>query len=152
VLKNIDPRLNPDLLHALAQMGHGDMIVVGDANYPAATTAEYTTYGTVLRMDHISAAEAVEAILSVMPLDDTVDDFACRMQIDGDPERLPPVQAEVQNAIDAAEGRERPMLGVERHDFYDRAKSAFAVVLIGERRFFGSFLFRKGVIAPPAAM
>jgi L-fucose mutarotase len=54
----------------------------------------------------------------------------------------------VQKAIDRAEGRKRTMIGIERFDFYDRARDAYAVIQTGERRFYGCFLFRKGVIGP----
>jgi L-fucose mutarotase len=70
------------------------------------------------------------------------------MEIVGDPDTVPPVQAEVQAQIDRAEGRSRPMIGIERFDFYDRARQAYAVIQTGERRFYGCFILRKGVIAP----
>ena len=122
--------------------------MIADTNFPSDSIARRTALGTLLRMDNLTAAEAVQAVLSVLPLDTFVDDFAGRMQVVGDPDRLEPVQAEVQAAIDAAEGRPRPMIGIERFDFYDRARTAYAVIQTGERRFYGCFLFRKGVIAP----
>lgn len=148
MLKGLDNRLNAEVLHALRAMGHGDAIVIADTNFPSDSIARRTALGTLLRMDNLTAAEAVQAVLSVLPLDTFVDDFAGRMQVVGDPDRLEPVQAEVQAAIDAAEGRPRPMIGIERFDFYDRARTAYAVIQTGERRFYGCFLFRKGVIAP----
>jgi L-fucose mutarotase len=99
-------------------------------------------------MDTVTAAEAAEAVLSVLPLDTFVEDFAGRMQVVGDPDRIEPVQTEVQVQIDRAEGRPRPMVGIERFDFYNRARRAYAVIQTGERRFYGCFIFRKGVIAP----
>lgn len=99
-------------------------------------------------MDNLTSAQAAQAVLSVLPLDTFVDDFAGRMQIVGAPDEVPPVQTEVQAAIDAAEGTPRPMVSVERFVFYDLAKSAYAVIQTGERRFYGCFMFRKGVIPP----
>jgi L-fucose mutarotase len=99
-------------------------------------------------MDNITAAEAARAVLSVLPLDTFVDDFAARMQIVGSPDELPPVQQEVQAEIDRAEGQHRPMVSVERFDFYDLARESYAVIQTGERRFYGCFYFRKGVIGP----
>ena len=64
--------------------------------------------------------------------------------------RSPPVQAEVQAEIDFAEGRPRPMIGIERFAFYDMARQAYAVIQTGERRFYGCFMLRKGVIPPDA--
>ncbi len=150
MLKGLDPRLNAEVLYALRAMGHGDVLIVADTNFPADAISRETVYGELLRMENLSAAEAVEAILSVYPLDTFVDDFAGRMEIVGDAETLPPVQLEVQAAIDAAEGRSRPMVSVERFDFYDLARDSYAVIQTGERRFYGCFMLRKGVIPPDA--
>ena len=150
MLKGLDNRLNADVLYALRAMGHGDTLVISDTNFPADSIARETVLGSLLRMENLTCAQAVEAVLSVLPLDTFVDDFAARMEVVGDPTRVEPVQAEVQIAIDAAEGRPRPMISIERFEFYDRAKQAYAVIQTGERRFYGCFIFRKGVIAPDA--
>ena len=150
MLKGLDNRLNADVLYALRAMGHGDTLVISDTNFPADSIARETVLGSLLRMENLTCAQAVEAVLSVLPLDTFVDDFAGRMEMVGDPDRIEPVQAEVQLAIDKAEGRPRPMISIERFDFYDRAKQAYAVIQTGERRFYGCFIFRKGVIAPDA--
>ncbi len=148
MLKGIDPRLNAEVLFALRAMGHGDALVVVDTNFPANSIARRNGCGKLLRMDNLTAAEAVGAILSVMPLDTFVDDFAGRMEVVGEPDTIPQVQAEVQAVIDAAEGRSRPMIGIERFEFYDRARGCYAVIQTGERRFYGCFMLRKGVIPP----
>lgn len=148
MLKGIDPRLNADVLYALRAMGHGDYLIVSDTNFPADSIARQTVLGELLRMDNLTAGEAVEAVLSVYPLDTFVDDFAGRMEIVGEPDTVPPVQEEVQAAIDTAEGSHRPMIGIERFAFYDMAKEAYAVIQTGERRFYGCFMLRKGVIPP----
>jgi L-fucose mutarotase len=148
MLKNLDNRLNAEVLFALRAMGHGDTLVIADTNFPSDSIARQTVLGELLRMDNLTCAQAAEAVLSVLPLDTFVDDFAGRMEVVGDPSRIEPVQAEVQAAIDAAEGRERPMISIERFDFYERAKGAYAVIQTGERRFYGCFIFRKGVIPP----
>jgi L-fucose mutarotase len=148
MLKGLDNRLNAEVLGALRAMGHGDVLILSDTNFPADSIARQTTLGTLLRMDNLTAGQAAEAILSVMPLDTFVDDFAGRMEMVGDPAAVPPVQTEVQAAIDAAEGKPRPMIGIERFAFYDVAKQAYAVIQTGERRFYGCFMFRKGVIPP----
>ena len=148
MLKNLDNRLNAEVLFALRAMGHGDTLVICDTNFPADSIARQTVLGDLLRMDNLTCGQAAEAVLSVLPLDTFVDDFAGRMEVVGDPLRVEPVQAEVQAAIDAAEGRPRTMVGIERFAFYERAKGAYAVIQTGERRFYGCFIFRKGVIAP----
>ena len=150
MLKGIDNRLNADVLACLRAMGHGDVLILSDTNFPADSVARATVAGQLLRMENLTCAEAVNAILSVLPLDTFVDDFAGRMEVVGDPSAIPPVQAEVQAEIDAAEGRSRPMISIERFAFYDMAREAYAVIQTGERRFYGCFMFRKGVIAPPS--
>ncbi len=150
MLKGIDHRLNAEVLGCLRAMGHGDMLIVSDTNFPADSVARATVTGKLLRMENLTAAEAVGAILSVLPLDTAVDDFAGRMEMSGQPGEIPPVQAEVQAEIDRAEGRSRPMVGIERFAFYDVARGAYAVIQTGERRFWGCFMFRKGVIPPDA--
>ena len=148
MLKGIDNRLNADVLYALRAMGHGDVLVVCDTNFPADSIARHTALGELLHMENLTAAQAIEAILSVLPLDTFVEDFAARMEVVGKPDEIPPVQTEVQEAIDRADGREARMVGVERFEFYDKARDAYAVIQTGERRFYGCFMFRKGVIPP----
>ncbi|MEX0280558.1 MAG: RbsD/FucU family protein [Arenibacterium sp.] len=148
MLKGIDSRLNAEVLFALRAMGHGDVLILADTNFPSDQVARSTVLGELLRMDNLTSAEAAEAVLSVLPLDTFVDDFAGRMEIVDNPDEVPPVQAEVQQVINAAEGRERPMVSVERFDFYDLARAAYAVIQTGERRFYGCFMLRKGVIPP----
>lgn len=148
MLKGIDHRLNAEVLGALRAMGHGDMLIVADTNFPADAVARATVTGKLLRMENLSSTEAVQAILSVLPLDTFVDDFAARMEVVGDPVTRPAVQTEVQAEIDRAEGKSRPMVGVERFAFYDLARRSYAVIQTGERRFYGCFMFRKGVIPP----
>lgn len=149
MLKGIDAILNAEVLGALRAMGHGDDLIVADANFPADSIAAETRLGFLLRID-APAARVVRAVLSLYPLDTFVDDAAARMEVVGAPDRIEPVMAEVQAEVDAAEGRPWPMIGVERYDFYARAKAAYAVIQTGERRFYGCFAFRKGVIPPDA--
>lgn len=150
MLKGIDPRLNADVLYALRAMGHGDAIVIADTNFPSDSVARATVLGDLLRMDNLTAAQTAQAVLSVMPLDTFVDDFAGRMEVVDHPDEVPQVQAEVQAEIDSAEGQPRPMIGIERFDFYDRARESYAVIQTGERRFYGCFILRKGVVSPEA--
>lgn len=150
MLKGIDNRLNAEVLKCLRAMGHGDVLIVADTNFPSDSIARQTVTGELLRMENLTAGEAVSAILSVLPLDTFVDDFAGRMEIVGSPDEVPPVQAEVQAAIDKAEGKPRKMVSIERFAFYEVAKQSYAVIQTGERRFYGCFMLRKGVIPPEA--
>ena len=148
MLKSIDPLLNADVLYALRAMGHGDELIICDTNFPADSVAHETVLGQLLRID-ASAARVAKAVLSVMPLD-SFDRPAGRMEIVGKPTEIPPVQAEVQVEIDKAEGKSWPMGSIERFAFYEKAKKAYCVIQTGERRFYGCFVFKKGVIPPDA--
>ncbi|MER9606552.1 RbsD/FucU family protein [Mesorhizobium sp. M0243] len=149
MLKGINPLLNADVLQALRAMGHGDDLIIADTNFPSDSVARQTALGRVLRID-ASAAQVVKAVLSLYPLDTFVDDSAARMEIVGKPDEIPPVQSEVQKEVDKAEGKSWPMIAVERYAFYERAKQAYCVIQTGERRFYGCFAFRKGVVPPDA--
>lgn len=146
VLKNLDPLLNPDVLHALAAMGHGDEVVICDANFPADAVARDSVLGRLLRMDGVDSPRAVRAVLSVLPLDGFVDHPALRMEIVGDAHSLPAVQREAQREVDDAEGRVVPFASLERFAFYERARQAYCVITTGEARGYGCFIFKKGVL------
>jgi L-fucose mutarotase len=150
MLKGLSPLLNADILHALKSMGHGDRLVISDVNFPADSIARVTSLGTLLRMENCTAAQAAEAILSLMPLDSFIDDAATRMEMVGDARTVPEVQKEVQIVIDRAEGKSWPLVPVERHAFYERAKQSYCIIQTGERRFYGCFTLTKGVIPPDA--
>ena len=147
MLKTIDPLLTADVLHALRQMGHGDELVICDTNFPAASVAAETSYGMLLSID-ADAARTVRAVLSQVPLDSFVDAPAMRMELSGKPNELLPVHLDVQKEVDHAEGGKYKLAGVERFAFYERAKKAFCVIQSHERRFYGCFIFKMGVISP----
>ena len=150
MLRNFDNRLNADVIRCLRAMGHGDDLIICDTNFPADSVARHTVTRELLRMDNLTAAEAIDAILSVMPLDSFVDAPAERMEMVGKPAEIPPVQAEVQKVIDAREGKSWPMGSFERFAFYEKARDAYAVIVTGETRFYGCFVLKKGVIPPKA--
>ncbi|WP_133646006.1 RbsD/FucU family protein [Paraburkholderia flava] len=151
MLKNLDPLLNADVLHALRAMGHGDELVICDANFPADSVARATVLGKPLRLDGVDAARAIRAVLSVMPLDTFVEHPALRMEVVGEPNTIPAVQREAQAEVDAAEGRSVPFASIERFAFYERAKHAYCVIATGEERGYGCFVFSKGVLLAPDA-
>ena len=147
MLKNLDPLLNADVLHALRAMGHGDYLVLSDTNFPSDSVARKTVLGKLLRID-ASCPRAARAILSVMPLDTFVEHAVFRMEVVGNPKDIQPVQKEVQAEIDKAEGKPWPMGSIERMQFYEVAKKAYCVITTAETRFYGCFIFTKGVIPP----
>ncbi|RFU49495.1 RbsD/FucU family protein [Paraburkholderia sp. DHOC27] len=150
MLKNLDPLLNADVLHALRAMGHGDEVVICDANFPGDSVARATVLGKLLRLD-VNAARAVRAVLSVLPLDSFVESPASRMEVVGEPNTIPAVQREAQQEVNAAEGREVPFASIERFAFYERAKKAYCVIATSEERGYGCFVFTKGVLLAPDA-
>jgi L-fucose mutarotase len=150
MLRTIDPRLNADILHALACMGHGDELVISDLKFPSDSVARLTPCGRPIRMENLGCAEAAEAILTLMPLDTFVENAAYCMQVVGAPDEIPPVVREIQAALDAAPEGPWPLGALERFAFYERAKKTYCVVVSGERRFYGNVILTKGVIPPDA--
>ena len=145
MLKGLDPALSAELLMVLMSMGHGDDLLVCDVNHPAATIAKHTTHGVVIHMVGCDIPRAVEAILTLMPLDTFVTAPAKRMEVVGNPEQIMPVHERFQAVVDRAEGRTVTVEALERFDFYDTAKNAFAVVRTSDAGPYGCFLLRKGV-------
>ncbi len=148
MLKNLDPLLSPDLLYILRAMGHGDDLVLVDCNFPADSVAHHTVSQELIRLDGIDIPSAARAILSVYPLDGFVETPVHRMEMVGDPDTVPEVQQEVQALINEASGRDWPMGSIKRMEFYEHAKRSYAVVSTGERRGYGCFLLKKGIILP----
>jgi L-fucose mutarotase len=143
MLKGLDPRLSPDLLHILASMGHGDEIAIVDANFPAASHAQ-----RLVRLPGIAAPPVLDAVLSVLPLDDFGGGSAFRMQVVDDPSAELPIFDEFRGAMAKSNTSAAASLGsLERHAFYARAKSAYAIVATGETRLYGNILLVKGVVS-----
>ena len=140
MLIGIDPVLTPELLHALAAMGHGDRIVLVDANYPA------TRGQRLIRLPGAGVVAALRAVLSVLPVDSFVEHPCAVMQVVGDAHAMPDVVAEM-DAVLRSFGN-AVAVGMERHGFYAAAEAAYAIVQTGERRFYGNILLTKGVIPP----
>ena len=145
MLKGLDPLLGPELLMTLRAMGHGDEIAVVDGNYPADAHA-----ARLIRLDGHDAPRIVDAILSVMPLDEMVPETAFRPAAYGDPARIEPVMTELQQVVTRHEPGVtlKPLIG---EDFYGRVRAAYAIVASGERRLYGNIILRKGVIRPEAS-
>ena len=144
MLKGLDPLLSPDLLSALSAMGHGDTIAIVDANFPAAANAR-----RLIRLDGHGAARVLDAVLSVMPLDNFELDAAYRMQVVGDAAAEVPIFGAFRSVLLRHEpGLKAALSSLERHAFYVAARAAFAIVATGETQLYGNILLRKGVIRP----
>ena len=143
MLKNLSPILGPELLYVLRAMGHGDEIAIVDGNYPADNAGP----STVVRADGHDAARMVDAILSVMPLDDLSAAPAVRPNVPGKPEHLEPVMEDLARVIARHEPKVK-LVGLEPAAFYERVRKAYAVVATGERRLYGNVVLKKGVVRP----
>ncbi|MEE1246764.1 MAG: RbsD/FucU domain-containing protein [Acutalibacteraceae bacterium] len=139
MLKNIPSVLSPELLKILMEMGHGDYIVIGDGNFPAATNAK-----RLVRLDGHGVPEILDAILQLMPLDTYVDAPVSLMD-NGDPDNRPEIWATYKEIVEKNEGDKNIGL-IERFDFYDKAKNAFAIVATGETAIYANIILQKGVV------
>jgi L-fucose mutarotase len=142
MLKGIDPVLGPELLAILRGMGHGDEVVIADANFPSEGLAR-----RLARVDGVDAVRMVRAIATLLPLDDFVSAAAFRMAVVDDPTTVPPIVGDFAEAL-AAEGYGGPIEVLKRETFYARAEAAFAIVATGELRLYGNLILKKGVIRP----
>lgn len=141
MLKGIDPLLTGELLQLLDDMGHGDLLLLVDRNYPAAASGR-----PVVRLGETTILRAAEAILSVLPLDSFVDCPIERMEVDDDPGLTTRAQDDLLALARRVEGRDIAYAVVPRLEFYERAKAAFAVVHTLDAEPYGCFILRKGVI------
>ena len=149
MLKGIDPRLSAEIVHVLMLMGHGDDLVICDVNHPAATIAKATTYGKLVDMPGCNLLAAVEAILSLLPLDSFVPAPVARMQVVGDPAKVLPLFIRIQEVCSRIEGRAIALNPLERFAFYAAAKQAFAIIRTSDSGPYGCFILKKGVVNLP---
>ncbi len=141
MLKGIDPLLNGDLLKILDDMGHGDQLLLVDRNYPAAASGKF-----VIRLGEVGVLRAATAILSVFPLDSFIQHPLERMEVEDDPMKTTSLQDDVLALARRSENREFDYGVIPRLDFYQRAKSAYAVIHTLEDQPYGCFILHKGVI------
>lgn len=138
MLKGINPIIPPELLKLLCEMGHGDEIVIGDGNFPAASNAK-----RLVRCDGHAVPELLDAILALFPLDTYVDSPVILMQT-GEGEATPEIWASYQQIIDKHQPSE--LSQIERFAFYERARQAYAIVATGESALYANIILKKGVI------
>ena len=139
MLKGISPLISPALLKILAEMGHGDEIVIADANFPSETCGQ-----RVVRADGIGGRELLDAILDLIPLDTYVqENFLLMQTTNGDP--TPEIWADYFAIAGAKDDNLRTGM-ISRFDFYDRAKKAYAVIATGETAIYANIILKKGVI------
>ena len=142
MLKGISPLIPPELLKIMMEMGHGDELVLADANFPAASHAQ-----RLVRCDGHPIPELLEAVLRLYPLDTYVGQPAALMAVvPGDPVETPIWNRYRELVQPYAGGRADPFKQMERFAFYERAKRAYAIVATGERAQYANLILKKGVI------
>lgn len=145
MLKLIPPILSPDLLKVLAEMGHGDTLVIGDANFAASSMAKNSI---LIRCDGLKATDLMDAILTLMPLDDFVDDPVLIM--DKEPRHAElecPVWEEFKEIVAKHDPRGAEACAmISRKDFYKKAKEAYAVIATTETAFYACTILQKGCL------
>ena len=147
MLINIDPILSPELLSVLQSMGHGDRLVLCDANFPA-----HSHNPLVVRLDGVDIPRAAKAILSVFPLDGFVPSPVQRMEIDNKPNEINEVHQDLINIVKEVSGSNWNIGSVDRQQFYEETKNTYCVVSTSETRAFGCFILTKGVIKPDGSV
>jgi len=141
MLKGISPILSPELLKTIAEMGHGDELVIGDCNFPAASMNN-----NCVRADGHRATELLDALLKLFPLDSFVECPVSFMAVTpGTFEGEPPIWENYKRIIGKHEGG-AGIEFVERFAFYERAKKAFATVQTGEQALYACVIIKKGVL------
>ena len=147
MLININPILSPELLFILRSMGHGDKLILADANFPADTMNK-----RVIRLDGVSIPDAAKAILSVFPLDSFIVSqgkaAVSRMEVDEKPQELLESHKEFINVVKEVSGSNWKVGSIERQAFYKEAKKSYAIITTTDARPFSCFIMIKGVIKP----
>ena len=143
MLININPILGSDLLSSLNNMGHGDTLVLSDANFPASSIGQ-----KVIRLDGVNIPEAAKAILSVFPLDSFIKYPVKRMEIDNEPDKINEIHQDFIDMVKVVSGEKWKIGTIERFQFYKEAKNAYIIISTTDARPFGCFILTKGVIKP----
>ena len=142
MLKGIPSILPPELLKIMMEMGHGDTLVIGDGNFPAAACAK-----RLVRCDGHSVVPVLEAVLKLFPLDTPDSDPVRVMQVQDSTAPQPEIWKEFRRVIAVYEPAASELFEVERFEFYEQAKKAYAVVATGETAIYANIILKKGVIA-----
>ena len=141
MLKKIPTIINPKLLKILMEMGHGDEIVIGDGNFPAASMSK-----KLVRCDGNNACELLDAILELLPLDQYVEKPLALMSVVPGDNIVPTIWDDFSAIAKKHEPDNCRFEFVERFAFYERAKSAYAIVSTGETALYANIILKKGVV------
>ncbi len=141
MLKNIPPIISPELIKILMEMGHGDEIVLADGNFPAATCGK-----RLVRCDGHGVSPLLDAILKLFPLDTYVDSPVSLMAVVPGDSIEPVIWDEYKDIVNKYDEKASRFQFVERFEFYERAKKAYAVVATGETALYANIILKKGVV------
>ena len=141
MLKGIKPVISPELIKVLMEMGHGDEIVIGDGNFPAASVAK-----RLIRLDGHGVCEVLDAVLDLIPLDAYVENPAMLMQVTPGDDVVPEIWEDYKKIINSHESKNNGVEEIERFAFYERAKNAYAVIATGETAIYANIILKKGVV------
>ncbi len=139
MLKGISPVISPELLKIMAEMGHGDELVLADAHFPGHTFCE-----TVVRADGVRIPELLEGIMPLFELDSYDDPLIMMAAVEGDA-LDPSVEEHYMVAIKKSAPDAPAVKRIDRFAFYDRARKAYACVITGELAKYGNIILKKGV-------
>jgi len=142
LLKNIPHTLSPELLKVLMEMGHGDQIVIGDGNFPSASHAK-----RLIRCDGLGIPELLQDILTLFPLDTYVNKPVTLMQLVEGDDFEPTIWNKYQEILLASEEENTNIQYVDRFDFYEKSKNAYAIIATSEKSLYANIILQKGVIS-----
>ena len=143
MLKGIAPCISPDLLKVMAEMGHGDELVLADAHFPG-----HSVHARTLRADGVGIAVLLDGMLPLFELDSYANPLVMMAAVPGD-QLDPAVEARYLAAVRRHVPGAQPPVRIDRFAFYERAREAFAVVMTGETAKYGNILLKKGVTPTP---
>ena len=140
MLKNIPSLLSPDLLKIIMEMGHGDELVIGDGNFPASSCAK-----RLVRLDGYGVCEILTALLKFFPLDVSSENFILMERMDCDVNKDVSIWKEYERIGKNGDSGFKEMTFLERFEFYERSKKAYAILATGEEAIYANIIIKKGI-------
>ena len=141
MLKGIPSIISPELLKILMEMGHGDEIIIADGNFPGASLAN-----KLVRLDGHTGPEVLEAVLKLLPLDTYADNFVLMQKMECDKNMEIPVWKDYERIAAAGDKGFSKMTYIDRFEFYERAKKAYAIIATSETAQYANILLKKGLV------
>lgn len=140
MLKNVPALLSPELLKIIMEMGHGDELVIGDGNFPAASCAQ-----RLIRLDGLGVPEILESLLKLFPLDSFEKNAFLMEKVPGNMVETP-IWKTYEKIAEAGDPNFKGFSQIERFAFYERAKKAYAIIATSEQSLYANIILKKGVV------